>query len=616
MFAQTGVIFESKDDLFLAIHKYEIETGFRLCVRKSSIKTGFRSFKCGSHVDCNFLANFGPIRSKQGIFLKKYKALHNGVVIANNVKQEGGRLPKQRTNLALSHSVIAVARVKHDMPLPNDVRKAGHNLLCRPTTYHQAFRAIKNQTQKGRANDNESFQLIIPYLRSYSQNDPEAVIDYLVDDNHIEKVFICPSYMNKSLQFVRPVISFDAAHLKHPVYKGILYVATVLTALDNAYTVAFALVSGNEDHQGWSYFCGRLRQACPILTESHPMERVTKKYFTFISDRDKGLKEAISEWFPNNHATHCAVHIQRNVVSSFGRVAGREIIQMAKTFSRRKEEQILQRIAQKNQKAYDYVIDIPPDAWRSSQWIENESLPPRYGIVSTNVSESINMQYDSAREMNWFYCIDSILNKMFTTIHSLRLECEHVAGSTPKMIQVLKKRYESSAGLTVFEYKNRQGLFQVVRPPLFPTEPPVRHNVDVVKKTCTCGIWQDFQCPCVDAIAFFRHHQHLSFDAICSRHSSRFFTNDFQSLLLENNLLPPIIDTLAMDGCTLPPKETEKKQAGRPRKKRLRTRSKVIEKEDSKIKCSICGERGHNMKTCGARKKAAKSGQTQELDLT
>jgi hypothetical protein len=117
-------------------------------------------------------------------------------------------------------------------------------------------------------------------------------------------------------------------------------------------------------------------------------------------------------------------------------------------------------------------------------------------------------------------------------------------------------------------------------------------------------------------MAYFRHHQHLSFESICNRQTSRLYSNDFQSKLMENNLVPPVIDNLAMDGCTLPPKETDKKQSGRLWKKRLRTRSNVIEPKESKIKCSICGERGHNMKTCEARKKAAKSGEQPDLDLT
>jgi transposase-like protein len=45
---------------------------------------------------------------------------------------------------------------------------------------------------------------------------------------------------------------------------------------------------------------------------------VVYKYFTFVLDRGKGLIEAMKEAFLENHHTHCAVHIERKVVTRFG----------------------------------------------------------------------------------------------------------------------------------------------------------------------------------------------------------------------------------------------------------------------------------------------------------
>ena len=73
--------------------------------------------------------------------------------------------------------------------------------------------------------------------------------------------------------FVRVVISLDAAHLKSK-WGGTLYAATVLTATRETIVIAFAIIIGNEDGNGWRYFCSNLERACSVLTLPHPVERV------------------------------------------------------------------------------------------------------------------------------------------------------------------------------------------------------------------------------------------------------------------------------------------------------------------------------------------------------
>jgi hypothetical protein len=59
------------------------------------------------------------------------------------------------------------------------------------------------------------------------------------------------------------------------------------------------------------------------------------------------------------------------------------------------------------------------------------------------------------------------------------------------------------------------------------------------------------------------------------------------------------------DNVTKPPNPHNKRQQGKPKKKRLGPRCKYVDPTESKIKCSICGDAGHNKKTCEARKVAA-----------
>jgi hypothetical protein len=59
--------------------------------------------------------------------------------------------------------------------------------------------------------------------------------------------------MNDSLQYVRPIMSLDAAQHKS-TNKGTLSLATVKTGLNEIYTVAFAIGREHEGYHGWNYF--------------------------------------------------------------------------------------------------------------------------------------------------------------------------------------------------------------------------------------------------------------------------------------------------------------------------------------------------------------------------
>jgi hypothetical protein len=73
---------------------------------------------------------------------------------------------------------------------------------------------------------------------------------------------------------------------------------------------------------------------------------------------------------------------------------------------------------------------IEPNKWRSIKWLKTQhtTLPPCYGIISTNISESSNAKYKDARKLLWLYCVDNILNTMSTCISTLREDNRNKTG--------------------------------------------------------------------------------------------------------------------------------------------------------------------------------------------
>jgi transposase-like protein len=130
-----------------------------------------------------------------------------------------------------------------------------------------------------------------------------------------------------------------------------MYLAMVKSALDKIVPVAIALSYENENYTGWKCFLEHLGEAITMMTQSHYLSRVTYSYFTFVSNRDKGIKQALSEVFPNNLSTHCVIHIQRNVWQKFGIKASTNVARVAATFSARIEEEFLKEIGNVSQRA-------------------------------------------------------------------------------------------------------------------------------------------------------------------------------------------------------------------------------------------------------------------------
>ena len=75
----------------------------------------------------------------------------------------------------------------------------------------------------------------------------------------------------------------------------------------------------------------------------------------------------------------------------------------------------------------------------------------------------------------------------------------------------------------------------------------------------------------------------------------------FKAYTTQTTGIPVIVDTIKYDGKTKPP-IWAKRAAGRPKVKRHRRRSELLDASQSRIKCSLCGARGHNHRTCSAPK--------------
>jgi hypothetical protein len=237
----------------------------------------------------------------------------------------------------------------------------------------------------------------------------------------------------------------------------------------------------------------------------YPKSTVTYKYFSFASDRQKGLSNAFTRVFPENHAYFCSqsVHIARNVERLAGTKVSKFVHSLPTTFSHRLSAEMLSQIQPISARGKTYLEEINDKHWRSTAWLDDPTLPPRYGIVTSNMSESMNNMFEAARIGSWLCTIDTMLHIVMRRIYMIRNQIEGKQGIVEHVHSLLKRRCEYCAGFKVMKIHETGIMFAVVRMNISAFEKETTCTIDV-DNLCECGQWQEHGFPCFDAMTFFR----------------------------------------------------------------------------------------------------------------
>ena len=137
----------------------------------------------------------------------------------------------------------------------------------------------------------------------------------------------------------------------------------------------------------------------------------------------------------------------------------------------------------------------------------NELLPPRYGIYTSNTSESANNMFREARQGSWLDIIDTMLNITIQRNAAL-FEKYKTNQNKQKVVSEIsnhiKNLYNVCSGFVVTKIDDDLGEYKVNRSPYKIGDEPPSHCVNPNNEWCSCGKWQDREYPCIDAIAYFK----------------------------------------------------------------------------------------------------------------
>ena len=84
-----------------------------------------------------------------------------------------GRADKTQRKGLLSESITTILKVKAGDPVPSDVVKTAQAIHGVRTSYNEAWRSLNQETIMKQMKDEQSFNLIAPYLRVFSEKNPE-----------------------------------------------------------------------------------------------------------------------------------------------------------------------------------------------------------------------------------------------------------------------------------------------------------------------------------------------------------------------------------------------------------------------------------------------------------
>lgn len=563
----TGQTFSSVEQLRDVLTKYAISRGFDYSFIKnelSRLTVRCKVSTCGWFLHATKIG-LGP---------------HFKIKSLSNVHTCGGGLSTQRHPKASKKWVSSIVMEKiADEPLyrPKDIKKDLFREYGVDVPYHQAWLG-KDVAYKEQFGDERcSFDELRWYKDATQRSNPGSVVELdVTSEGRFRRFFICFQACMVGFHIgCRPLLFLDGTFLKDK-YQGKLLAATALNGENELFPLAYAACDA-ENEENWEWFLVCLKKAVS-----------TDRRITFVSDRCKGLLQAIPRVFPDSHNAFCLRHLEDNFAkylrgkcSSSTKDALVELLkQAAYALTVVEFEKVMTEMRALCVQAELWARKENPNHW-SNAFFEGE----RYGEMYSNPAESFNSMILGARNLPILPMVDRIRTQIMSLAYSRRNEClKWETRLCPKVDAIVKNLMDSSRG-TLVNCSNGI-IFEVLTRP--------SHVVNLQAGTCTCREWQVRRLPCKHVCAVV-HKIGGNVEDYCSMYYTvECYANCYKETIQPMSTLDqPNTD---FENIEIKPPATKRK-AGRPKKNRIPSQQ-ALEGEKMLYTCSRCKQKGHNRKSC------------------
>ncbi|KAH7854428.1 hypothetical protein Vadar_013718 [Vaccinium darrowii] len=595
-----GQVFLSKLELQRTTERYSMDRNVMYCVDQSTKK--LLVLKCKNEGDggtCNWRLRATRKDGEEEWKITKYEGPHSCLAVSIT--------PDHRMLTARYISSRILNLVREDPSLKIKVLQAS----VRDTTggynpsYDKTWLGKQIAIESIFGDWDQSYEKLPRYLAAVQHFNPgtefkiNTVPSVIPGTVIFDQVFWAFASAIEGFRHCRPVLCVDGTFLTGK-YKGVMLIVVSQDAENQLFPIAFAVVE-RETKESWGWFLDCLR--CYVTQRTG---------LCLISDRHHGLvnyaKDEPSWRPPYAYHRYCARHIRANYVRRHGQVAGRQVFCAATEIQPRKFERELNKTKRfivtdgpnkGKEKVYDDLMAIPLERW---SFAHDGGM--RYGSKTTNVVECFNGVLKDARHLpitamvmtTFFKSVEYFNDKVRKSL--ARMDAGHVYS------EFASTKYDTwrqkSRRHTVVEFNKVEGIY-TVQTPVNPTSPYKGNHLHVVKLnegTCTCNKLQQWKIPCSHVIAICTYH---NLDPL--QYFSDYWKLESNIAMYSSLPFQPVYDEEYWPnyfGDTIVPDKDRLRGKGRPRYNRIRNEmDDFAESQPSqKQSCKLCGQVGHNRRTC------------------
>ena len=284
---------------------------------------------------------------------------------------------------------------------PKNLRDHTKATLGTTVSYRTAQRAKKLIEDNQNAGEVEAFQLIQPYFEKLEEYLPGTLaVMHRDKENRLLRTFVMLQPLVESFKYGLPIISVDACHLRGK-YDGCLMAATMIDGLNQTQLLAWGTCPV-ENAAHWNFFAKNLRKGLPDMVIGHGphTDDEERRVITIFSDREKGIAAALDHHFPESHHVFCMFHIEKNVKKDNPHMTMETMALMwraSKAFRPTTFDRAMTNLRKESTKIYEYLLNIPLE-----RWVTSHSPCRRWGMSTSNASESMNKWMNNERNLNNF----------------------------------------------------------------------------------------------------------------------------------------------------------------------------------------------------------------------
>lgn len=469
---------------------------------------------------------------------------------------------------------------------PKDILHDIHQQYGITIPYKQAWRAKERGLAAIYGSSEEGYCLLPSYCDEIKKTNPGSIAEVFTTgpDHRFQRLFV--SFYSSIYGFLNgclPVIGLGGIHLKSK-YLGTLLSATSFDAEGALFPLAFGVVD-EENDESWMWFLSELHKALEMNTQNMPQ-------FTFISETQKGIADAVRRKFPHSVHDICIRHLSESI--------GKEFKNPRLVHLLWKAAQATTTIGFKEKMAEIEEVSLDAAKWlqqfHPSRWAFVYFEGTRYGHFSSNIEE-FNKWILEARELPVIQVLERIHGKLMTEFEERRKQ----SNSWFSFLAPFAENY-------ILEAISRASTYQVLRSDQVEFEVLSADRSDIVNigtRCCSCRDWQLYGLPCSHAVAALISCRKdvYAFTERCFTAAS--YRETYAGAINPIEAKPRWVKTeeaaMTDDDDTRvfvrPPKI--RRLPGRPEKKRICVED--INPGKHTVRCSLCNQTGHYKTTCKER---------------